>query len=667
MSGIFLNYCICTIEIRNPQIYSIPFLNSYDLKMQRKNYPEISFMRKGNKVFLWDRIQGVDKAKDIPNALPTIISFSEHPFIITRIIEDKIISIFKEAQYKDIYRNRYSNSWEIYSNNSLFKDDEGNDDEGLAIKRCMTISTYYSKFHNYTFGFTVATQLKHRFIWNKLDFINNHIACEDLKGRDDIIFANKVAVKRYLEARGLNERYEKLMSKENSFSEEYNSINKTIDWLSKRLKNIFLIDDILMKDCKVHYFPLPYSSGITSTILQKPKRYYANDKIGNAGKYDEQLRFLKPYSYLNFQRKSINIVSIIPNEYEGSATDFLARLKNSLINTFHITDLNIETVLVQGTLLSDYYNAVYSRPQLFQNIDLAIIFVSEKHVVLPIGESPYYFCKAKYIGQAIPTQEVQIEKLRGSGLKFIVPNVALNIYAKLGGTPWGIEQTQHLKKEFIVGIGSTIDENHRSVMGIANIFDSSGKYFVGECVPLTDFANYEKQLEDAVYSQIFKLIDGSEDEVRMIFHIYKSPSNRFEVRAMENVVQRMNSNIIKYAFVHVGYGHNFRIYNNGGNYFLEKGYYIHLSENEALVNFVTKGSTPLKITVDRRSTFKDIYYLAQQIYWFSHLSCRSYIPAKKSVTISYPSLMAAITEKLKLVEGWDYNVLQSVGDKLWFI
>ena len=635
--------------------------------MIRKNYPEISFVRKGNKVFFWDRNQGVEKAKDIPNALPTKISFTEHPFIITRIIEDKIISIFKEAQYKDIYRNQYSNSWEIYSNNSLFKDDEGNDDEGLAIKRCVTINTYYSKFNNYTFGFTVATQLKHRFIWNKLDFINNHIACEGLKGRDDIIFASKAAVKRYLEARGLNERYEKLLSKENSFSEEYNLINKTIAWLSKRLKNFSLIDGIIMKDCKVDYFPLPYSSGITSAILQKPKRYYANDKIGNVGRYDEQLKTLKPYSYLNFLRKSINIVSIMPSEYEGSATDFLARLKDLLINTFHMTNLNIETVLAQGTLLSDYHNAVYSRQQLFQNVDLAIIFVSEKHVVLPIEESPYYFCKAKYIGQAIPTQEVQIEKLRSSGLKFIVPNVALNIYAKLGGTPWGIEQTQHLKKEFIVGIGSTIDENRRSVMGIANIFDSSGKYFVGECVPLTDFSNYEKQLEDAVYSQVLKLIDGSEDEVRIIFHIYKSPSNRFEVRAMENVVQRININNIKYAFVHVGYGHNFRIYNNGGNYLLDKGYYIHLSENEALVNFVTKGSTPLKITVDKRSTFKDIYYLSQQIYWFSHLSCRSYIPAKKSVTISYPSLMAAITEKLKHVAGWDYNVLQSVGDKLWFI
>lgn len=666
MSGVFLNYCISTIEIHNPHIYSIPFSNSDVLKMQRKKYPEICFLRKGNNVFFWDRNLGVEKAKDIPNALPIKFSLNGHPFIVNRIIEDKIISIFKDI-YKDIYRNKYSNSWEIYSNNSLFKDDEGNDDDGLAIKRCVTLSTYYSKFNNYTFGFTIATQLKHRFIWNKLDFIKNHIACDDLKGRDDIIFANRVAVKRYLEARGIKDRYEQLLFQENSLSTEYDLINRTIEWLCKRLRNHFLIDGILMRNCKVDYFPLPYSSGITSNILQKPKRYYANDKIGNGGRYDEQLKSLKPYSFLNFLRKPVNIVSIIPIEYEGSATDFLARLKDSLINTFHVTNLNVETVLAQGTLLSDYRNAIYSRQQLFQNVDLAIIFVSEKHVVLPIGESPYYFCKAKYIGQAIPTQEVQIEKLRGSGLKFIVTNVALNIYAKLGGTPWGIEQTRHLKKEFIVGIGSTIDENHKSVMGIANIFDSSGKYFVGECVPLTGFANYEKQLEDAVYSQIIKLIDGSEDEVRIIFHIYKSPSNRFEVRAMENVVQRLNSNNIKYAFVHVGYAHNFRIYNNGGKYPLDKGYYIQLSENEALVNFVDKGSTPLKITVDRRSTFKDIYYLSQQIYWFSHLSCRSYIPAKKSVTITYPSLMAFITEKLKHVEGWDYNVLQSVGDKLWFI
>jgi hypothetical protein len=33
----------------------------------------------------------------------------------------------------------------------------------------------------------------------------------------------------------------------------------------------------------------------------------------------------------------------------------------------------------------------------------------------------------------------------------------------------------------------------------------------------------------------------------------------------------------------------------------------------------------------------------------------------------YPSLMARMTEELKKVEGWDYERLKAVREKLWFI
>ena len=268
----------------------------------------------------------------------------------------------------------------------------------------------------------------------------------------------------------------------------------------------------------------------------------------------------------------------------------------------------------------------------FNNIDLALIVVSETHWSLPVEKSPYYFCKAKYIGQGIPTQVVQIEKIKSSNLEYIVRNLSLSIYAKLGGTPWGIEKTEHLKKEFIIGIGSTVNEQKKTVMGIANIFDFTGKYFVGECVPLSGFDDYADKLEELLYEQLKELIGEYSDEVRLIFHIFKSPSNRYELKALSNVINRLNGKEIKYAFVHVGYGHNFRLFNNDGKENVNKGFYINISENEALISFVDKSSVPLRITVDKRSNFIDVYHLAKQIYWFSHLSCRSYMPAK-SVSI----------------------------------
>jgi hypothetical protein len=85
------------------------------------------------------------------------------------------------------------------------------------------------------------------------------------------------------------------------------------------------------------------------------------------------------------------------------------------------------------------------------------------------------------------------------------------------------------------------------------------------------------------------------------------------------------------------------------------------------LHFVPKSDLPLKIDLDKRSDFTSLFYIAKQVYWFSHLSHRSYMPSKRTVTIMYPSLMARMTEELKKVEGWDFDRLKAVSDKLWFI
>ena len=45
------------------------------------------------------------------------------------------------------------------------------------------------------------------------------------------------------------------------------------------------------------------------------------------------------------------------------------------------------------------------------------------------------------------------------------------------------------------------------------------------------------------------------------------------------------------------------------------------------------------------------------------------MPSKKPITILYPSIMAHLIEKLKIVEKWDYDKLRVKGvtEKLWFL
>lgn len=659
MNGTFLNYFRCNMKFDKPIIHSMVYEDDKKLKSLRDKFSNFTFLRSRNVIYFWSYEKDYELNNPLDFSCSVLITPGEYPYIISRMLEDILLKIFR-SEYINIKRNNYTNTWEILGNKSLIVDD------GIIINRCIMFNTYYSKFkNNIVFGFTLAAGLRHRFIWNRNEFISNGISHLDLNGSNDVIFANKVAIKRYVEARGIKSQYDKIIFDENTYSKEYEVINKTRNWLIKKI-NCDFFKGITISNFENSYFSCPIQNNMNYVIIPKPKRFFANDVVGGTGKYNELLHKLKPYTYMNFPpSKPIKIVAIIPNTYEGTANNFLAKLKEELNYTFHISDIRIDSKIANGTTLIDYETVIYER--MFREIDIAIIFVSETQINLPINESPYFFCKAKYIGQAIPTQEIQIEKIRKNNLSYIVNNVALNIYAKLGGTPWGIEKTRHLHEEFVIGIGSTFDKYKKMVMGIANIFDSSGKYFVGECIPLSGFDDYCNLLENSIYKQLIRLIKTHSEEVRIIFHIFKLPSNKYEIKALENIIKRIKGINIKYAFVHLGYGHNFRLYSNNGKGNLKKGFYTQISENESLINFVDEGTIPLKVTVDRRSNFNDIYYLSQQIYWFSHLSCRSYLPAKKTVTITYPSLMAKITEKLKEINGWDYKLLTEIGDKLWFL
>lgn len=91
---------------------------------------------------------------------------------------------------------------------------------------------------------------------------------------------------------------------------------------------------------------------------------------------------------------------------------------------------------------------------------------------MEIHKSPYYFCKAEFIKRGINTQEVQIQQIKkflankDKGLSdYTDHNIALNIYAKLGGMAWTIKPNQP-KNELIIGIGATTDRKGKPVLTI---------------------------------------------------------------------------------------------------------------------------------------------------------------------------------------------------------
>lgn len=663
MSGLILNFIELKLQEDNFKINSLPYLQ-YDTKEKYANLRtenrDFHFYRDNDKIFYWT-VKDVD---DLFNGEKEEINTNDNPFVINRIIETAIVNFFREQKNINVFLNKYSQSWILESNKDLLS----NQIEGLSVIRQIKIkATFLSPADLNIFGILIDPETKTIFRWKKSELIKNGIDITGLKGKDEIIFANKVALNRFLIARGAEDKFKKLTNNLNKNEKNFELIKDIYGWLNKQTEKIYLPSSNKIRELTFNYLPTN-NNGLSHSIINNPIRYFYSGSSSNQRKsYNELVKQFKPFSYELFSTKKIKIGILAPKQYEGSLEKFILDTENILKNDIHLSKINFETVFTDGLDLDSYKHKIYDSK--LESSDIVFVVVNEEHKKLPVSKSPYYLCKAKFIGMGIPTQDIKIENIRRLN-QFIMNNISLNVYAKIGGTAWTIERDEKIKEELVIGIGSTTDENNQTILGIAQVFNSDGQYLVGSCSPLSTKENYSQNLENYLYATLTRILENQinqDNEFRLIFHLFKSASNEYEITAIENALKRFSSLKFKYALLHLSYGHNFNLYFNDGKGEVTKGLYLELDRYRSLLHFIPKSRIPLQIILDKRSTYLDIFDLTKQVFWFSNLSHRSYNPSKKTVTLMYPSLMASMTEKLKIIDGWDYDRLNFVSEKLWFI
>ncbi|MBX9661209.1 MAG: hypothetical protein K2X00_21845, partial [Nitrospiraceae bacterium] len=109
----------------------------------------------------------------------------------------------------------------------------------------------------------------------------------------------------------------------------------------------------------------------------------------------------------------------------------------------------------------------------------------------------------------------------------------------------------------------------------------------------------------------------------------------------------------------------------------ERGLSVVLSDSETLLCFT--GSREVKLPhhglpqpsllkLHRKSTFRDMTYLARQAFDFSCHSWRMFTPAPLPITILYSELIARLLAGLRDVPNWDPDtMLGSIGRTRWFL
>lgn len=459
---------------------------------------------------------------------------------------------------------------------------------------------------------------------------------------------------------------------------------------------------------------------VTNTMQLKTPTFifdYAATKTQNSYP-DIGLSNFGPYDSINFDIKKPIVLCLCHRANRGYFSNFLSNLKDGisqskyfqkgLLKKYDLQDIFFDIKEIQSYSFDEYLNIIKNYDETKPH--LAIIEIPSEFKRLADNDNPYYKIKAKLLSLEIPIQFVTSEKVKDHN-EYILNSIALQIYAKLGGTPWVLPSHRSVDREIIIGVGhSWLRQNQykgaeqNRVVGITTFLSSDGQYLLGDKVKDVPFEKYFEELLKSLKNSIMRLSSeqgwSEGDTIRLIFHIFK-PIKNTEFDVISQLIKDTPQYKIKFAFVTISKFHPnllFDVSQKGvkkygskgvkGEYIPGRGSNVFLDSETCIVQmFGAKElktakhsmSSPMQIKIrtpqgkyDNNDLsdllFYDLTYITQQIYSFTYLSWRSFLPGEKPATMLYSELISRMLGKMRSVPGWDAdNLNYSLKRKKWFL
>ncbi|MEL3942619.1 MAG: Piwi domain-containing protein [Treponemataceae bacterium] len=238
----------------------------------------------------------------------------------------------------------------------------------------------------------------------------------------------------------------------------YNKIKKFID---KHFDSVFSFDDILVKKTLE---PIEFST------LKTKKYQFGNSEISSS-----QFHGLKnsgPYLPIDTQHSHPKICFIYKKDEKGYSYDLYYALNGKTFPTFPGMGKMFDFLLDENTVIGrgvDEYS-LESIKGIIKDIKnefptdliVPILIVSwSKATATEEQQELYYKLKHLFLINRMPSQFICIDKIKNDNiLKWAVSSFAVQIFSKLGGSPWVlIPQTSHC---LIIGIGQAYQKNENS-------------------------------------------------------------------------------------------------------------------------------------------------------------------------------------------------------------
>jgi hypothetical protein len=429
-----------------------------------------------------------------------------------------------------------------------------------------------------------------------------------------------------------------------------------------------------------------------------------------------------PYDQRTFTPKQLRIAVICQPAYEGQVEAFLAKFLDGLpdvvtgsgersrtpyakgfIRRYGLEKPKVTIFTTKGATSAEYTAACRSAIEAATvggfEWNLALVQIDKDFRELDDATNPYFATKAVLLKHRVPVQEVTLETMRlvDAQLVFVLNNMSVATYAKIGGTPWLLKSQPMVAHELVVGLGSQNFSSSRlggqeRIVGLTTVFSSDGKYLLDDRTAAVDYAHYGEEL----FKSLSRSIDAvrtadnwrSTDAVRLIFHVFKQMADH-EADAVDKLVRKLGLSQVKFAFVHIVDDHPFALFDEtnpgtkvgGGGlkgvYAPERGLAVRLAETETLLCFTggrdlkqARDGMPLPslLRLHNRSTFRDMTYLTRQAFDFANHTWRMFTPAPLPITIHYSELIVRLLTGLRHVPDWDPDtMLGQISRTRWFL
>ena len=316
--------------------------------------------------------------------------------------------------------------------------------------------------------------------------------------------------------------------------------------------------------------------------------------------------------------------------------------------------------------------------------DFALVFTSNK--MRDLGHrSPYWAVKAVLTEAGVPSQMVMVDRLSTRSphhvpLKYLIVNIANQIYAKLGGTPWVVHRPDS-PIDLIIGVGKSVYQTGRigdtqKTLGFASAYQSNGAFLWYDSTEATtsDLSFYE-QLYDTIVSIIHECAQREGILRNVVIHTYKriGPAER---QVKNNLEDKHDD--IDITLAHLNNSHNYRIYDDSHQSGLSKrGLWIRTDEDKGFVmtggrrSYSPGSPTPIDMTVNGNAPIKTT---AQGVFDLCNVYWKDQFGASMPITIKYAEDIADIFENAQRMndEGLiNVDIDQMVNPQLkrvpWFL